>query len=197
MSKVEPRCSNGASPAQQPNSLGLISASLADILQRVRDGGGQLPRTFTAETFIDLLQAPDQVEYLAPRVGAARGVAEMGAASEGATLVDHAALGEGVEQGTGSVLPLRQFLPAGRAHRLGGGEGLTQGQHRGPSREPEAAAFRLERAVARGGICRQIGVDLSDCRDGILRLASGIGCFEGIAFAHGKSGERIEYGAQE
>ena len=91
-----------------------------------------------------------------------------------------------MEEWAGAILPLREFFPPGRAHRLGSGESLSLGQHRHAASDLEAAALRLKGAIALGGIGLQFGIDLTDSGDRLLGVTARIGGFVGIAFTHGE-----------
>ena len=64
---------------------------LPDFHQGTADGGGDLPGAVTTEPFIDLFESSDKLDDLPPLIGTSRRLTKMGATSEGASLVDHAA----------------------------------------------------------------------------------------------------------
>ena len=65
-----------------------------------RDGGGKGMGTVPTEFGIDFLQPADEVEDFLALHGAASSLAEMGATTEGAGIIDEAFMSLGLEKGT-------------------------------------------------------------------------------------------------
>ncbi len=109
--------------------------------QGVPNGCGQGSRSVAPELFIHPFEPSDQVEHLLPGNDTSRGTAEVGAASKGASLVDHAPARAGVEQGTRAIRAIRHFFASGCPQRMSGHECLAPGEHRGETREFEMTAI--------------------------------------------------------
>jgi hypothetical protein len=105
---------------------------------------------------IEIFQAADQVEDFAARVGAAGGGAEMGAAAEGAILVDEAAAVLAQERAIALARGGQRLAPGG-ADGLRGDERLAAGELRRFAGQAELAAL----GAAEAGAFDRPGVDLA------------------------------------
>jgi hypothetical protein len=108
---------------------------------------------------VDFLQAVNEVDYMAAGIGAAGGLAEVGAAAEGAGFVDEATGGAGIEQGAGAVVADGEGFSAGGAEGFGGDEGFAAREVGDFSGELELAAPGAEGALALEGAVCEVGVD--------------------------------------
>lgn len=79
-------------------------------------------RAVAAEVLVDFLEAADEVEDMCAGIWAAGRGAKMRAAAEGARVVDEAAGGFRVEEGTGAVGAGGEGFSAGGAEGVGGDE---------------------------------------------------------------------------
>jgi hypothetical protein len=138
------------------------------------DGAGAL------EVAVDFFEAVDEVEDLAAGMGAAGGLAEVGAAAEGAGFVDEAAGGAGIEQGTGSVVADGEGFAAGGAEGFGGDEGFAAREVGDFAGELELATPGAEGALALEGAGCEVGVDFFHRGGGV-----GFQAGEGVGGGHG------------
>jgi len=120
------------------------------------------------------LEAADEVEHLAPRVGAACGLAKVGAAGEGAISIYEAAARAGVKHGTGAVAGLWKPGPPRSTERPCRQEGLGVGQPGSLTRESELAALSSAEAIALDGPGGEISVYLAHAGNHGLRDAGGL-----------------------
>ena len=116
-------------------------------------------RSVAAEVVVDFLEAVDEVEDMGAGIHAAGGLAEVGAAAEGAGLVDEATGGAGIEQGAGAVFADGEGFSAGGAEGFGGDEGFAAREVGDFSGELELAASGAEGALALEGAVCEVGVD--------------------------------------
>jgi len=77
-------------------------------------------RAVSTEFGIDFFEPTDEVEDFFALHGPAGGLAEVGAAADGAGIIDEAFVGLGLEKGTGSVGGFRQMFSAGSTKAMGG-----------------------------------------------------------------------------
>jgi hypothetical protein len=120
---------------------------------------------------VGIFQSADEVDYLAAGVRSTGGSAEVGAAAEGAVLVDEAAGGGAVEEGAGSILALRQRLAAGCLEGAGGKEGFSPGQVGSFSGQLKVAALGAKLTGTGDWTIGQILVDgANDRESGLLCL---------------------------
>ena len=78
--------------------------------------------------FVDLFEAPDEIDHLTARVGSAGGGAEMGAAAEGAVFVDEAARGLRIEERARTVVTHGELFSSRRFEGVRGEERFAAGQ---------------------------------------------------------------------
>ena len=116
-------------------------------------------RAVAAELFVDLLEAADEIDDFAARIGSARRGAEVGPAAEGSVLVNEAARALRIQQGARPVSAGRQRFASGGLERAGREQGLAAGQVRDFAREFEVATLGAEFTVALDGAGGQVAVD--------------------------------------
>jgi hypothetical protein len=109
-------------------------------LPDVVDGAGESAGAGAAELFVEGFEFSDEIEDVGAGVGAAGGVAEVGAATEGAMRVNGAAH-VFAEERAGPVRGLGDGFTAGGAPACGGGDGFPLGEVRGFAGEFEAATL--------------------------------------------------------
>ena len=112
-----------------------------------------------AEVVVDFFEAVDEVEDMGAGIHAAGGLAEVGAAAEGAGFVDEATGGAGIEQGAGAVFADGEGFSACGTEGFGGDEGFAAREVGDFSGELELAAPGAEGALALEGARREVGVD--------------------------------------
>ncbi len=168
----------------------ILHPSAALFVESLADGGGEgngpvvaavpalpLPLDQFAP---DLLQSLDQVDQIAPGVGAARSGAEMGPAAEGAILVDQAFPRLGAQEGAPVAVAL-ELRSARGPPRLRGDEGLALGKVGRRPGEDEVAALGDPGAVPLEGVGGlfprfEVGVNGVDLlHDLLLESDEGIG----------------------
>lgn len=120
-------------------------------------------------------------------IRASGSVAEMGAAAEGASRIDHAARGVGVKQRAGSVGALWQLGATCGPESLGSVDSFAFGEHWYLARDLKTAALGLKGAVALRGISGEVIIDLFDDARGFDHLHMGVfTAGEWVSSAHGK-----------
>ena len=77
---------------------------------------------------VDLLKLTNEIENLFPIHGPSGGLAEVGAATEGAGFINEAFLGLRLQEGAGAVGGLGQMFSACSPKGLGGEEGFSTGE---------------------------------------------------------------------
>ena len=124
-------------------------------------GGGQAHAAAAAEPLVDGFQFMDEVADFLAGVGSAGGFAEVGAAGEGAGIVDGAAAVR-AQEGTGTICRKWEFFLPGGAGSGAGDEGFAPGEERGAAGQAEPAAFGAVEAVSFDGPLGEPGVDFPD-----------------------------------
>ena len=123
---------------------------------------GQRERTDAFELFIHQLQAANQVEHFAARVGATGGFAKVRATSKGAAAVDDTFAAR-IEHGTGSGDGGRgQLCAPSSAEAEGGDHGFTFREHGRLSGEFKLATLRPPHTSTLHGARGEIGIDGAD-----------------------------------
>jgi hypothetical protein len=89
-----------------------------------------------------------------------------------------------MEERTGSILTIREFLATCGSDSLRGRESLPFGQDGSLSCEMKAATLCLQRAMTLGRIGLKFSIDLPDSGNGLFGVATGVRGFVGVAFAH-------------
>ena len=128
--------------------------------------------------------------------------AEVGAAPEGARVVDEAAGSFRIEQWTSTVITGGEDFAAGGAEGVGGDEGFCVGEVWGFAGELEMAAVGAEGTGALEGAGCEVGVDFSNLAGGVefrggewIGRGHGIRDFGGGAF-FGKDGGFLPAGCR-
>ncbi len=138
-------------------------------------GDGKSHGATAGESVIESFKAVDQVDDFPPGIRAAGGGTKVRAAAEGASVVNQALAGRGMEKRTGPVGALWKALATGSAQGAGSDEGFTFGQKGCPAGQAKMAALRAPGALPLNGPVSQFAVDFPDSFLGLRRR----GCFCG------------------
>lgn len=124
-------------------------------------GGGKAHASAAAKPLVDGFQFMDEVADFLAGVRAAGGFAEVGAAGEGAGIVNGATAVRS-QQRAGAVCRQREFFLSGGAGGGVGHEGFAPGEKGGAAGQAEPAAVGAVQAIPLDGTLGEPGVDLPD-----------------------------------
>lgn len=127
-------------------------------------GGGESHAAAAAEPLVDGFQFMDEVADFLAGVGAAGGIAEVGAAGKGAGIVNGATAVRSEER-AGAVGWQWEFFLSGGAGGGVGHEGFAPGEKGGAAGQAEPAAFGAVQAIPLNGPLGEPGVDFPDLKE--------------------------------
>lgn len=131
-------------------------------------GIGKRARAFIAETGVNRFKSADEIEYVPPGTWAAGRSAKMGAASEGAVLINQAASCKWIEKRTGTIFADRQGFSSGCPESFGSEKCFSLGQRGDKAGALEVTALRAQAAVSFGLACGEVCINLPDFEQGLV-----------------------------